>query len=85
MSNYIHPEVLVDTQWLAENLNNENVRIVEVATNPQAIPSEVIPGSVVWNPFIDLMLPNFTVNFDKANFEKLLSRSGIKNDSNVIV
>ena len=85
MSNYIHPEVLVDTQWLVEHLNDSSICIIEVATNPQAIPSDVIPGSVVWNPFIDLMLPNFTVNFDKANFEKLLSRSGITNDSTVIV
>lgn len=85
VSNYFHPEVIVDTQWLSEHLNDEKVRIVEVATNPQAIPNEVIPRAVVWNPFIDLMLPNFTVNFDKANIEKLLSRSGITNDSIVIV
>ena len=85
MSNYAHPEILVDTQWLSEHLNDEKVRIVEVATNPQAIPNEVIPGAVMWNPFIDLMLPNFTVNFEKANIEKLLSRSGITNDSTIVV
>ncbi len=85
MSNYAYPEVLVDSQWLAEHLNDENVRIVEVAVNPQSIPSEVIPGTVLWNPFIDLMLPDFRVNFDKVNIEKLLSRSGITNDSTVIV
>ncbi|BAY83181.1 rhodanese domain protein [Calothrix parasitica NIES-267] len=85
MSNYAHPEVLVDTQWLTEHLTDEKVCIVEVVTNPQAIPSQVIPGTVVWNPFIDLILPNFTVNFDKANIETLLSRSGITNDSTVIV
>ena len=85
MSNYFSSEVLVDTQWLTENLNKENVRIVEVATNPQAIPSEVIPGAVIWNPFTDLMLPDYKVNFEKANMEKLLSNSGIENNSTVIV
>ena len=85
MSNYAHPEILVDTQWLSEHLNDEKVRIVEVATNPQAIPNEVIPGAVMWNPFIDLMLPNFTVNLEKANIEKLLSRSGVTNDSTIVV
>ena len=85
MSNYAHPEILVDTQWLSEHLNDEKVRIVEVATNPQAIPNEVIPGAVMWNPFIDLMLTNFTVNLEKANIEKLLSRSGITNDSTIVV
>ncbi|MEM7714196.1 MAG: sulfurtransferase [Cyanobacteria bacterium P01_A01_bin.68] len=85
MSNYAHPEVIVDTQWLSEHLNDDKVRIVEVATNPQAIPNEVIPGAVIWNPFIDLMLPNFTVNLEKANIEKLLSRSGIANYSTIVV
>ncbi|MEO1373188.1 MAG: sulfurtransferase [Cyanobacteria bacterium J06635_10] len=85
MSNYVHPEVIVDTQWLDEHLNDENVCIVEVAVNPQAIPSEVIPRAVIWNPFTDLMLPDRRVNFDKANIEKLLSSSGIENSSTVIV
>jgi thiosulfate/3-mercaptopyruvate sulfurtransferase len=85
MPTYAHPEVIVDTQWLAEHLNDSNVRIVEVAANPQAIPDRVIPGAVVWNPFTDLMLPDFKVNLDKTNIEKLLSGSGIANDSTVIV
>ncbi|MEM9923025.1 MAG: sulfurtransferase [Cyanobacteria bacterium P01_D01_bin.50] len=85
MLNYVHPEVIVDTQWLDDHLNDEKVRIVEVAVNPQAIPREVIPGAVMWNPFTDLMLPDYKVNFDKANIEKLLSHSGIENNSTVIV
>ena len=27
---YSHPEVLVDTQWVEEHLNDPNIRIVEV-------------------------------------------------------
>ena len=27
---YVHPEVLVDTQWVDEHLEDNNVRIVEV-------------------------------------------------------
>lgn len=26
---YVHPEVLVDTQWVEEHLEDKNVRIVE--------------------------------------------------------
>ena len=85
MLNYVHPEVIVDTQWLDEHLNDEKDRIVEVAVNPQAIPTEVIPRAVMWNPFTDLMLPDRKVNFEKANIEKLLGRSGIENDSTIIV
>lgn len=85
MSNYAHPEVVVDTQWLAEHLNDSNVRIVEVNANPQASITEVIPGAVIWNSFKDLILPDYRINFDVANIEKLLSRSGIENNSTVIV
>ncbi|AFY55601.1 rhodanese-related sulfurtransferase [Rivularia sp. PCC 7116] len=85
MPNYVHPEVLVDTQWLAEHLNDEKVRIVEVNANPQANPNEVIPGAVLWNSFKDLMLPDYRINLDKANIEEILSRSGIANNSTIIV
>lgn len=30
MSQYAHPEVLVDTQWLMNHLKDSNVRVVEV-------------------------------------------------------
>ena len=26
---YVHPNVLVSTEWVAENLNNPNVRLIE--------------------------------------------------------
>lgn len=45
----------------------------------------MIPGAIIWNSFTDLMLPDYGINLDKANIEKLLSRSGITNDSTVIV
>ncbi len=85
MLNYASPEVLVDTQWLAEHLNDESVRIVEVNVNPQENNTQVISGAIIWNSFTDLMLPDYGINFDKANIEKLLSGSGITNDSTVIV
>jgi len=34
---YSHPEVLVDTQWVEEHLNDPNIRIVEVDYDSQAI------------------------------------------------
>jgi thiosulfate/3-mercaptopyruvate sulfurtransferase len=30
MSEYAHPEVLIDTQWLMDHLNDPNLRVVEV-------------------------------------------------------
>ena len=34
--NYAHPEVLVDTDWTEEHLNDPNVRIAEVDYDPTA-------------------------------------------------
>ncbi|MBD2203821.1 sulfurtransferase [Calothrix sp. FACHB-1219] len=84
MSQYAHPEVLVDTQWLLENLNNPQVRIVEVDTNPQLYKDAHIPGAVFWNIFSDILLPNLQINFDPAAMANLLSRSGINNNQTVV-
>ncbi|MBW4560454.1 MAG: sulfurtransferase [Mojavia pulchra JT2-VF2] len=84
MSQYAHPEVLVDTQWLSEHLNDPNVRIVEVDTSPHPYKEAHIPGAVFWNIFTDLLLPDLQINFDPVAMEKLLSRSGITNETTVV-
>ena len=33
-TSYAHPEVLVDTEWVAQHLNDPNVRIVEADEDP---------------------------------------------------
>ena len=48
MTDYAHPEVLVDTAWLAKPLADPQVRIVEVDYDPAANYSlGHIPGSVL--------------------------------------
>ncbi len=83
MSQYAHPDVLVDTQWLAKHLNDPNVRVVESDLNPQAYNDGHIPGTVFWKPS-EVLLPNFQTNFDLVSLEKLLARSGITNDTTAI-
>lgn len=84
MSEYAHPEVLVNTQWLADNLNNPNIRIVEVDASPEPYKDAHIPGAVFWNFMTDLLQPNFSMNLETSNIEKLLSQSGITNNTTVI-
>ena len=84
MSEYAHPEFLVDTQWLAENLNNPNVRIVEVDQNSEVYKDAHLPGAVFWNIFTDLLQPNLRVNFELTAWEKLLSNSGITPETTVV-
>lgn len=84
MSQYAHPEVLIDTQWLANHLNDPQVRVVEVDTSPELYKNNHIPGAVFWNIFTDLLEPNLSINLDPTATEKLLSRSGIGNDTTVV-
>lgn len=77
MSQYAHPEVLVDTQWLTNHLNDPTVRVVEVDTSPEPYKNAHIPGAVFWNIFTDLLMPDLRINLDPAAMEKLLARAGI--------
>ncbi|HLV02127.1 MAG TPA: sulfurtransferase, partial [Acidobacteriota bacterium] len=43
---YVKPEVLVSTEWVAQHLNDPNVRIVESNEDPLLYPSGHIPGAV---------------------------------------
>ena len=83
MSQYAHPEVLVDPQWLVDHLNDPNIRVVETDLNPQAYNSGHIPGAVFWSAN-ELLLSDFRTNFDPAAIETLLARSGIANDTTII-
>jgi thiosulfate/3-mercaptopyruvate sulfurtransferase len=84
MSQYAHPEVLVDTQWLMEHLADSNVRVIELDMSPDLYKDAHIPGAVFWNILTDLLKPDLSMNLDSIELEKLLSRSGISNDTTVI-
>ncbi|MEH2465442.1 rhodanese-like domain-containing protein [Nostoc sp.] len=84
MSQYADSSVLVDTQWLANHLNDPNVRIIEVDMSLEPYKNAHIPSAVFWNIFTDLLLPDLKMNWDAQAFEKLMARSGITNDTTVI-
>jgi thiosulfate/3-mercaptopyruvate sulfurtransferase len=82
MSDYAHPEVLVDPQWLMNHLNDPAVRVLEVDMRPDA--NAHIPGAVFWNIFSDLLRPDLSMNLEPTAMSDLLSRSGITQDTTVI-
>ena len=77
MKDYTHPEVLVDTQWVAEHLHDPKVRIVDTHIDPAPYESGHIPGAVFWNSFGTLLKPDWSINFDKASVEQFCGQSGI--------
>ncbi|MFL6451496.1 MAG: sulfurtransferase [Bryobacteraceae bacterium] len=85
MAQYAHPEVLVDTEWLASHLNDKDIRIVEVDVDTGAYDLGHIPGAVAWAWTTQLC---DTVQRDilpKEQLEALLSKSGIARDTKIIL
>ena len=85
MADYAHPEVLVTTDWLRENLKTPNVRIVEVDVDPKLYAAGHIPGAVGWDWTTQLQDQVKRDIISKENFEKLNSEAGIKNSDTVII
>ncbi|MDR2104512.1 MAG: sulfurtransferase [Deferribacteraceae bacterium] len=76
---------LVSTEWLAKNLKDSKIRIIEVSVNPGVYERGHIPGAVNFSWHSDL---NDKVKRDivsQADFEKLLSKAGVSKDTTVIL
>src|SRR5437868_11715297 len=85
MAEYKHPEVLVSTEWVAQNLNAPNTRLVEVDVDTTGYAQGHIPGAVGWNWQTQLQDNVRRDLIDKAALEKLLSESGISNNTTVLL
>ena len=85
MAIYAHPEVLTDTQWVADHLDSPAVRVVEVGYDLENYNSGHIPGSVGWGWNTDFQHPLRKDIPDRGGMEALLGRSGIARDTTVIV
>ncbi len=81
---YAHPEVLVSTEWVAEHLNDPQVRIVESDEDILLYEVGHIPGAVKLDWHTDLQDPVERDFVDKAGFEQLMSRAGIANETTVV-
>lgn len=81
---YIHPDILVSTDWVSEHLNDPSIRIVESNEDVLLYPSGHIPGAVQidWTNDLNDQLQRDYI--DKEKFEALMSRVGIGNDTTVI-
>jgi len=83
---YAHPEVLVDTEWVEKNLENQVVRIVEVDYNStENYYSNHIPGSILFDWKKD-MVNQFTRDIiDKDQLKGLLARSGVSDKTDLVL
>jgi thiosulfate/3-mercaptopyruvate sulfurtransferase len=85
MADYARPESLVSTQWVADNLKNPKVLLIEVDVDTAAYDTGHIPGAVGWNWKTDLETQVMRNIADKSGIENLLSQAGADKDTTVVV
>jgi thiosulfate/3-mercaptopyruvate sulfurtransferase len=83
-SGYANPDVLVTTEWVAEHINDPNVRVVESDEDVLLYDVGHIPGAVKIDWVTDLNDQVRRDYLDKATFERLMSEKGIGNDTLVV-
>ncbi len=81
---YAHPDVLVTTEWVARNLQDPHLRIIESNEDSLLYPSGHVPGAVEVDWARDLNDPVRRDYVDRAGFERLMSRIGVTPETDVV-
>ncbi len=84
MAEYVHPEVLVSTQWVADHINDANIKIVESDEDILLYEVGHIESAIKIDWQTDLQDQLIRDYVDKEKFEQLLSDKGISNDTTVV-
>jgi thiosulfate/3-mercaptopyruvate sulfurtransferase len=84
MTEYAHPEYLVETDWVADHLSDPQVRIIESDEDALLYKMGHIPGAVQVDWFTTLQHPLRRDFLTKEQFEKFCSEAGIANDTTLV-
>jgi thiosulfate/3-mercaptopyruvate sulfurtransferase len=82
---YVHPEVLVDANWVEDHFGDPNVRLIEVDVDTKAYDEGHIPGAVAFNWQKDLQDQVVRAPISKARLEELLSTAGVGHDTTIVL
>ena len=82
---YARPASLVSTTWVAAHHADPNVHLVEVDVDTSAYATGHVPGAVGWDWRHDLQRRPMRDIPTREEWEALLSRSGIGNESLVVL
>ncbi len=78
-------DVLVDTQWVQDHLEDDSIRIVEVDENSALYAESHIPGAIGFDWKSDLQDQVKRDFLDAEAFGKLFGSKGISNDHTVVL
>jgi len=81
---YVHPGVLVSTDWVADHLDDDGVRIVESNEDVLLYDTGHIPGAVKVDWHNDLNDPLVRDYVDPDRFKELMDEKGIGRDTTVV-
>ena len=84
MSDYAK-DVLVDTEWVAEHLDDENLKVVEVDENPALYAEAHIPGAIGFDWKVDLQDQVKRDFLGPDDFGELMGSRGISNDDTIVL
>jgi thiosulfate/3-mercaptopyruvate sulfurtransferase len=85
MSDYAHPEVLVNTEWAAAHGKDQGVRLVEVDVDTTAYDQGHIDGAIAWNWQTELQDAIRRDLADPKAFETLLGKAGISPETTIVL
>src|SRR5690349_131777 len=77
MAKYANPEVLVETDWVKENLAKPGIKLVEIDVDTKAYEAGHIPGAVGFNWQTQLQDQVRRDIISKEAFERLVGSAGI--------
>jgi thiosulfate/3-mercaptopyruvate sulfurtransferase len=78
-------DVLVDTQWVEDHLDDDSLRIVEVDENPALYAEAHIPGAIGFDWKTDLQDQVKRDFLDPKDFGELMGSRGISNQHTVVL
>jgi thiosulfate/3-mercaptopyruvate sulfurtransferase len=81
---YATPDVLVSTQWVEDNRNNPQVRLLESNEDVLLYETGHIPGAVKIDWVTDLNDPVLRDYVSRDRFERLLRSKGINQDTTIV-
>ncbi len=84
MADYANPSALTDTGWLEGNLDNPDVVVIEMDTDPAAYEAGHIPGSVFW-PAVAPLDETLSTLSDPGAISNLFESAGIRPSTTVIL
>ena len=85
MSDHVHPEVLVTTDWVSEHSSDPGVSAVEVNVDTELYDQGHLPGAIGWSWKTQLADQVRRDILSKGDMEALMSESGIDPESTVVL